>query len=432
MTVAVMISERFIVAAPMHLESRRKVAHGRCVPPGETIARIEALLRPRFDFRTHDERVSAHLHWTALFLDDDPGFRAMGKGITPEFSRAGALAEAAEWLTAREVDRLPGHLAAPQHKVENALPIDSLVSHVANATPPVLERIKSLDAAWHWVDGWSLRHAAPRKVPLSYVRLVNGPNGKAAGNCLEEAVVHAVNEIFERRAHITVLRDRLVVPTIDARSIKHPILRAHLAFFRDRRIDVTLKDLSFGGALPCVGAYFHDPHVPEDYQFHHFFKVGSSFDREEALLRVFTEYVQGRRANEFLDGPGDPELAPLLKPDFRRLRTRGDDCDNFLSAFLFGMVPYRRADFLREGDLIPFDPHPGYGDCLDDIRHALEICEALDKDLLVVDLTDPRLGFPVVQVVIPGYSDVLPFHPPHSPALFRPLTRSEVLHSFSP
>ena len=110
---------------------------------------------------------------------------------------------------------------------------------------------------------------------------------------------------------------------------------------RARDIEIVIKDLSFAGQLPCVGAYFADPHVPADVQFHHFFKVGAAFDREEALLRVFTEYTQGRRAHEF---GADVEIDTI---DFRRLPTRDDDADNLLSAFMFGMVPYRDADFLR-------------------------------------------------------------------------------------
>ena len=116
--------------------------------------------------------------------------------------------------------------------------------------------------------------------------------------------------------------------------------------------------------------------------------------------------------------------------DFRRLRTQPDDCDNFMSAFMFGFVPYRRADFLREGEVVPFEAGPRYMDCLDDIDQARAICTALGKDYVVVDLTDPEIGFPVAQVVIPGYSDVLPFHPASSGGMFRRWTRAEVLQSY--
>jgi len=417
----------------MNLQSRIKIANGRCVELAQTVRRLEELIRPSYDFWLHEEQVSEHLFWTAMFLEDEPEFRSMGKGTSSIQSQAGALAEGAEWLTARDTAHLPGYVAAHQREITGpAIPIEDLVAHIATATPPVIERIRNLDDAQHWVDGYSLIAQAPVKVPIEYVRLIGGPNGKASGNFVEEAIVHATNEVFERRAQITVLRSRLVVPTIDIDSIGHRVIREQIAFVQERGIEVVLKDLSFGGVLPCIGAYFFDPGLPADYQFHHFFKVGASFDREEALLRTFTEYTQGRRQDEFIDAGADAaqQQARLLQHDFRRLRTQDDDCDNFLAAFMFGMLPYRNADFLRAGEVIEFDRGPCHRDCLDDIAHAREICEALGKDYVVVDLTDPEIGFPVVQVVIPGYSDVLPFHPASSHGLFKAWTRPDVLRAY--
>ena len=416
----------------MKLQSRRKLAHGRCVPPAETIARLEALIRPHHDYWLHEETVAEHLHWTAMFIDGID-FRSMGKGVDLASSTAGALAEGAEWLTSRETGKLPGYLGAREHEVPDALPIASLVSHIATATPPVLDRIRALDEGFHWVDGWSLIDERTLKVPLEYAHLISGPNGKATGNNIEEAIVHATHEIFERRAHITALRNRMVLPTIDPATVTHPIVRGQMAFFQSRGIEVILKDLSFGGVLPCLAAYFVDRNIPEEYQFRHFFKVGASFDREEALLRTFTEYAQGRRQHEFITaetGDREGEISRLLAHDFRSLRSQPDDCDNFLSTFMFGFVPYRNAEFLREGDIVPLDKGPQYADCLDDIAHAREICETLGKDYIAVDLTDPEIGFPVAQVIIPGYSDVLPFHPADSRGLFQRWTRTEVLAAY--
>lgn len=417
----------------MKLQSRIKLAHGRCVEPVETIARLEALIRPHHDYWLHEETLTEHLHWTAMFIDG-LDFRSMGKGITRAASIAGALAEGAEWLTSRETGKLPGYLGAREPEVPNALPIQDLVAHIATATPPILDRIRALDDAYHWVDGYSLIQERTLRVPLEYAHLISGPNGKATGNNLEEAIVHATHEIFERRAHITVLRNRMVVPTIDFATVENPIVREQMAFLRSRGIEVLLKDLSFGGVLPCLAAYFVDHNIPEDYQFRHFFKVGASFDWEEALLRTFTEYTQGRREHEFITPDSEDregQLARLLEHDFRSLRTQPDDCDNFLSSFMFGFVPYRNADFLREGEVVPFEKGPQYADCLDDIAHAREICATLGKDYIVVDLTDPEIGFPVAQVIIPSYSDVLPFHPVESNGLFQRWTRTEVLNSYA-
>lgn len=416
----------------MKLESRIKIDRERCVRPAETIARLEAFVGSRHDFWIHEEMVGPDLFWAAMFIEGME-FRTMGKGANPECARVGALAEGAEWLAARAVGDLPGYAWGGERDFANAIPIRRFLPHIATATPRILRRIEALDAAGHWVDGFSLTRNEAVKIPLEYARLISGPNGRASGNTLEEAILHAANEIFERRAHIAVLKNRLVVPTIQESTVSHPVIRRQMAFLRERGIDFVLKDLSFGGALPCVGVYFRDTNIPPDFQFHHFFKVGASFDREEALGRCFTEYTQGRKAGEFLDANAPDHwknLRELLDHDFRRIATLGADGDNFLSAFMFGMVPYRSADFLLDGPLVSFDPGTRHNDCLGDIEEAKKTFAVLGLDFLAVDLTDPAIGFPVAQVVVPGYSDVLPYHPPSSAALFRAVTRSEVLASY--
>lgn len=415
--------------AIMKLRSCRKNKYGRCLDPAVTARNLESILS-KYDYWIHEEQVAPRLHWSALFIEN-MDFRAMGKGTDAIQSRAGALAEAAEWLTPSPTEKLPGYVTARQDELENPLEIEALLPHIANATPPVLERIKSSDSARHWVDGYSLMHDRTLKVPIEYVRLIHGPNGKAAGNCLEEALVHATNEVFERRVHVTVLRNKMVMPTIMPSTIPSAIVLEYMAFMADQEIEVTLKDLSFGGVMPCIGAYFKDRSIPPEYQFHHSFKVGASFNKEEALIRVFTEYVQGRRNDEFL--PRSPEsLARILKPDFRSLLSRDDSCDNFLSSFMFGFVPYRDASFLEKGKQAPFENDSGHEDCLEDIAHARRVCETLGLDYIAVDMSDPSTSFAVVQVVIPGYSDVLPFHPPSSPGLFRQITRTDVLKMYEP
>ncbi len=416
----------------MKLRSRKKVAHDRCVVPAQTIGRLEKIFGARYDYWLHEEVVSEELHWSAMFIEGQE-FRSMGKGVTAEGSKVGALAEGAEWLLARPTEELPGYTTGREEEVGDAVSFASLLSHVASATPPVLERIRALEDACHWVDGYSLIHEKTVKVPLEYVQLISGPNGKATGNNLEEAILHGALEVIERRAQIAVLRNRMVMPTLDASTISEPLVHRQLGFLRAHGIEVVLKDLSFGGVLPCVGAYFVDHNIPEEFQFRHFLKIGASFDTREALLRLFTEFAQGRRRHEFLV-PGasdmDAQVATLLDHDFRQLPAQPGDCDNFLSAFMFGFVPYRNADFLRAGEVVPLAAGEFREDCLEDIAEVCAICTTLGKDCIVVDLSEPDTGVAVVQVVMPGYSDVLPFHPAGSSGLFKRWTRTEVLESY--
>jgi len=411
----------------MKLESCKKIEFGRCVPIKETVARLEAAIWAMHEYRLFETKVSNRLYWAALYIDELE-FRSMGKGITALQAKAGALAECAEWIAALEHGELFGYMRGHQKTIPNAVGIEEFIPHIV-VSPDVIEKLKRTDTAMHWVDGYSLMTGKTVKVPIEFVRRIGGPNGMAAGNRREEAIVHATNEIFERRVHITVLKQKLVMPTIDMETIEHPVIHEQIAFLKNKGIEIYLKDLSFGGELPCIGAYFWDPNIPSDYQFHHFFKVGADFNLEEALIRTFTEYTQGRMLDEFISGaPADQQR--VLKYDLRALKCIADDGDNYLSAFMFGFVPHVTAEFLKNGDVVPFNKGERFDDCLQDIEKARALFSKLGKDYLLIDFTDPQLKFPVVEVVVPGYSDVLPYYPATSRVLFQRYTRGDILRSY--
>ena len=48
----------------------------------------------------------------------------------------------------------------------------------------------------------------------------------------------------------------------------------------------------------------------------------------------------------------------------------------------------------------------------------------------MIDFTDPEIDFPVDEVVVPGYSDVLPYYPAESHILFRQYNRQDILRSY--
>ncbi|MEM7396467.1 MAG: YcaO-like family protein, partial [Verrucomicrobiota bacterium] len=203
------------------------------------------------------------------------------------------------------------------------------------------------------------------------------------------------------------------VPTIAKASIKNVRALEQIESIEAMGIEVIIKDFSLGGVMPCIGVCFIDASIPEGVQPRHVLKVGSHFDREAALTGCLTEYAQIAKLNQ---RGGEPEH------DYEGL-LNSDEADNFLPLFWFGYVPFASVDFLREGETVDFDPGTRFDDCLEDIEQALTICGHLGKDCVVVDLTDPDIGFPVVQVIVPGYSDILPYHPPDSSVLFTGWTR---------
>ena len=119
-----------------------------------------------------------------------------------------------------------------------------------------------------------------------------------------------------------------------------------------------------------------------------------------------------------------------MKQDFRSLKCTTNGDDNYLSSFMFGFVPQTHAEFLKQGDVVPFEKGDCFDDCLDDIKKAVKIFKKLGKDYIIVDFTDPKIGFPVIEVIVPGYSDVLPYHPKTSRVLFEKITREDILKSY--
>ncbi len=401
----------------MKLEPCPLVGNGKCAAPEDTVRRLEAALGALYRYRYVPDQTAECLHWGTVVIEE-LDFESMGKGISPLLCKASALAETVERLAVRDLTRLPGYVKAHQRDIAQPLRIEDLLVHVSTATPPVISRIQNSDLAQHWVDAESLLTGRTLQVPLAYLHGISGTNGLAAGNQMEEAIVQATLEVFERRAAITVLRNKLVMPTFDLATVQHPVLRRQMDALRDLNVEFVVKDFSFGDVWPCVGVYFVNHDVPRDLQFHHQLKVGAAFDREEALMRAFTEFAQGRK-------PQDTKEP--LQGDYQRLKCLGDDSDHFLTLFKFGFISYPQADFLKAGAVLPFDRGQTPADGLDEIEQARAIFRQMGTDYLVADLTDPRLGFPVVQVIVPGYSDILPYHPRSSQVLFRGWSRDDPL-----
>ena len=399
----------------MNLQRCPIIGYGKSETPENTVRRLESALGSLYQYKYVEGQTAEYLYWSGVFIDEID-FEGAGKGISPILCKASALAETAERLAIRDLTHLPGYIKAHQKDVASPVRIEDLLVHVASATPDIVAKIKDSDLAQQWVDAESLLSGKTLKVPIGYVHGISGTNGLASGNRLEEAIVQATNEVYERRAAITVLRSKLIMPTFDMATIENPVIRRQIQALQSLNIEIVIKDFSFGGVLPCVGVYFINHNVPQDLQLHHILNVGTSFDREEAIMRAFTEFAQGRK---FENRP--------LREGFERLKCLGDNTDHFLALFKYGYVSYTHADFLKEGDVVPFDRGRIYADCMDEIEQAKLIFTQLGLDYLVVDCTDPRIGFPVANVIVPGYSDILPYHPRSSRVLFRGWSRDDVV-----
>ena len=412
----------------MILKSSPRNAFGKCDDPRNTIERIrDGFARLGIDditYRDADRGVWAEkgLHW-GLCETYALRARATGKGTSPLLSNASGHAELAERFSAyyyrghsdavnvgylmkhaEIMNRLfcysflDGYVRSRQDELASCVRIEDLLQNIGGLTGHDLELIKNSENATHWVDGYSLLSNGKVKVPILLIRYISGTNGISAGNTIEEAIVQAACEIFERYAMRKII-SREILPTIDEDSIENPVFHSIIDSFRKDNVEIMIKDFSHGGLLPCIGILTINRNVPATSAERRVVQLGASFNREEALMRCFTERVQGRV--DFQPSPkyqGVTCTAPENVSDYYfLLEDRVTDAD---------------ISYMEQGNRVSFPANQMFRDCRDECEEIKKICRELRTDFIVVDHTHPVLQFPAVRVIMPGLSDVMAYYPP--------------------
>ena len=275
------------------------------------------------------------------------------------------------------------------------LAIESLLCNQAHLSKAAIENIKDSRMARHWVDGYSVMQGKTVKVPINFVAYINASNGMAAGNTVEEAVIQAACEVFERHTQIQIIKPEKRVPSIDKTTLKNERLHSMLAFYEKENVEVILKDFSMEGRFPSIGALFVNHNLRPGRLEHKILVPGVAFNMDEALSRCLTEIMQGRNT-----------LA-IPSPDLDRPVSPRGRTENLYLLFKC-CISQKDISFLETGETIAKRDHR-IEDIFSEIEAIKSICNALDTDFIVVNLTHPVLEFPVVRVIIPGVSDFLPF-----------------------
>lgn len=406
----------------MKLQNHVRNEFGMTDTPENTVSRIaDGFRRLGYDIAYAPFQMADHIHWSQIGIDRI-GLQCQGKGMTPQLAEASAHAELAERfsgglfypafeeqvrfhlpaLYGRQVSRflnyewLPGYVHAHQTDLGgDCLPIESLLAHQSQLRPADIAAIKDSRLARHWVDGYSLLQQRTVKVPINFVAYINASNGMAAGNTVEEALVQAACEVFERHTQIQIVRPEKTVPTIDPKTVTDARLREMMAFYERQNVEIVLKDLSMDGRFPSVGTLYINHNLRPGRLEHRILVPGVSFHMNEALSRCLTEVMQGRST---LKRPS-PGLDKPISPHSR--------VENLYLMFKC-CISQKDISFLEQGETVAYR-NLRSADLFDEIEGIRQICQALDTDFIVLDLTHPVLQFPVVRVVVPGVSDFLPF-----------------------
>jgi YcaO-like protein with predicted kinase domain len=395
---------------------------GKTDTPENTIAKIRAGFEQLgYAIRYLPFQVADHIHWSFIAIDA-LNLQCQGKGLTPQLAKASAHAELAERfsgglfyqafeeqvrfnlpaLYGPEVNRflnyqwLDGYVNCHQDELsEEHLSIEALLRGQGHLSSADLAGIKNSQMARHWVDGYSVLEDRCLKVPLNFVTYINASNGMAAGNTLEEALVQAACEVFERHTQIQIIGPEARVPTIDRSTLPNERLKAMIAFYENENVEIVLKDLSMEGRFPSIGVLFINHNLRPGRLEHKILVPGVSFNMDEALSRCLTEIMQGRNTLK----AATPELD---RPVAHRARV-----ENLYLLFKC-CISRKDISFLEKGDTAAYQAFRSE-DLFAEIEAIKAICRTLETDFIVLNLTHPVLNFPVVRVVLPGVSDFLPF-----------------------
>ena len=360
----------------------------RTVPPEETLARIEKKIATAGITRVADitnlDRIGIPV-FSSIRPTAEMGSVSVynGKGATPAEAKVSAMMEGIERFSAEAAGRdmvmaTYGEILN-DHKAVN--PDDLILPPHADASAPLV-----------WVAGHEINrdeeiylpaHAVFHPMPRLYPPLFRtNTNGLASGNTREEAVFHALMEVIERDAWSLAEASRHTGSRIC--GIGDGIAADLLKKFTDAHVEVQLKNITSDIGIPTFAAVSDDTQLKDPTLLT--IGMGTHTSARITLLRALTEVAQSR-LTQIHGAREDTTVA-----DFRR--KIGYERTRRINKYWFDAT-----------DEVAFSSIPSFDtdDFLTDIRYA---CDALERSgldrVIVVDLTRPEMGVPVVRVVVPG------------------------------
>jgi ribosomal protein S12 methylthiotransferase accessory factor len=310
--------------------------------------------------------------------------KQMGKGSTPEQSRASACMELGERFSFFSFIKNPDNFitatyAEMKESAYPLLPLEKLLQSVHDTTTPValLEQlIRDIPIQWTWAT--NLGKGEEVMVPFSWFFAINEFNGPSAGNTYEEAISQGICEIIERHVCAVVSHNRLPTPSIAPTSVTDPVARQLLDKFSKNGIDLYLNDFTLDTGIPTVAALAIDhstfPELSEIV-----YTAGTTPNPDKALIRALTEVAQ-------------------LAGDF-----------------------HSKANYVASGlpkplslDEVPFITHPGSSIRIDqmvdlasdnmrsEIENMLAALQKLDMEVYLLNTIHDQLQIPAIYTIIPG------------------------------
>ncbi len=243
-----------------------------------------------------------------------------------------------------------------------------------------------------WVKGYSLIREREVLVPAEAVfhpyRRENqlfrtNTNGLAAGNVLEEAILHGLLEVIERDAwslfELGALKGRDL--QLEGCRLAEELIRR----FKGASVEVYIKDITSDIGIPTIAVAIDDELTKDPALLS--LGIGTHLIPEIALVRALTEAAQSRLTT--IHGTREDTYKAVFArrigyERMKRLNRRW----------------FERSD---ERTLISELESFESDDILEDINHVIKKLKSAGlKEVIVVDLTRSEVKVPAVRVIVPG------------------------------
>jgi len=360
----------------------------RTVSPEETLLRIEKLLPAAGITRVADitalDRIGIPV-FSSIRPTAENGAVSIynGKGATSAEARVSAIMEGIERYSAEVTGEqlLVGSYSSVSDQGTVLDPSELILPAGADPEKPI-----------PWVEGFDLLSQEEILVPACavyhplsrrYLPLFRTTtNGLASGNTREEAVFHALMEVIERDAWSIAEMTRNTGPAVS--GIDDPLAADLIARFRNAKVEVLIRDITSDIGIPTMVAVSDDTLLRDAALLTT--GIGTHTSARIAVLRGITEVAQSRLTQIHGAREDTPQAELRRKIGYERTKR--------INRFWFEATETK--DF---ADIRSFDS----ADFLDDITFTLQrLRESGLSRAIVVDLTRPEVGVPVVRVIVPG------------------------------
>ena len=214
-------------------------------------------------------------------------------------------------------------------------------------------------------------------------------NGGAAGNTIEEAILQGFLELVERDSVALWWYNRLRRPAVDLHSFDEPYFRQVIDYYASLKRSVYVLDLTADLRIPAFVALSHRLDDPRQEIV---FGCGAHVDVKIAVERALVEL------NQILPLACGPERDRAQG----KYRINDENFVQWLSTATMENQPY-----LVPHDGLPLKTAADYprlceATIYDSVRFCIDAAAEQGVETLVLDLTRPDVGLPVVKVVAPG------------------------------